>query len=108
MSKIVVVVLLMTVFNMAALTLFDYAHEQAHFEIGRHHGCVEGHIHMMVFERSYYQCETYGERTVTTMENEQALHGINEIVGYQLFLVFWALLMLGNLKLAQMVGDRLV
>ena len=65
------------VFTMSA----TYMHELAHEQIAEKHGCIKGKINVNLFG-GYYECNYYNNRTQEIKMQEEYLHAMNEIVGY--------------------------
>lgn len=59
-----------------------YAHEDAHYQIGKNHGCVDGEIVINWDISGYYTCKNYIHRTENIRLQETYLHSLNEVVGY--------------------------
>ena len=67
-------------------------HEEAHAQIGAHHGCIDGEIRYLFFEVDFkrlgpqtiatYKCHEYAPRSTEEAMQEKKLHMQNEIVRY--------------------------
>ncbi|MFW6377436.1 MAG: hypothetical protein ACOCZ5_02200 [bacterium] len=79
--------ILMAMFNILLLISFFAltmetvnTHEHAHKEIAQNHGCVEWRIEQNFKGGGEFECLQYYDNL--NKEQEQMLHSINEIVGY--------------------------
>lgn len=69
---------------------FNNMHEEAHAAIGRNFGCVDYTVESGVF-KGYFLCHHYINRTEDMKNKEEELHSINEIVYYNLQVIFAAM-----------------
>lgn len=75
---------------MVSAGILTQGHEEAHQAIGDNYGCVNGTIsNYVVF--GYWKCLERGEVTQEQVQSEKFLHTVNEIVGYNLSVFFFAI-----------------
>jgi len=95
------VIFIMLLFNILfAISFFALTnetartHEMAHKEIAQNYGCVDYDIRHNIWAASAeFECLEYN--TNTTQWQEQYLHSVNEIVGYNISSIMSALAIVG-------------
>ena len=99
-SKIV----LMLFFNVMLFTSFyaltmesTHVHEMAHKEIAENHGCVDYVINERFDGSGDFECLEYIDLGAGFSEQEQMLHSVNEIVGYNMSGLIAAIVMVCTL-----------
>ena len=95
MKRTLIKLALLFTILMGCIQIAVIEHEQAHVQIQTYFGCVDGGYTVGWFQ-GLTTCYLYNNRTTQTRDAEYFLHGLNEVVTYNIFaLIISAFMILG-------------
>jgi hypothetical protein len=77
--------------------MFIYGHEMVHKDIAKYHGCIDSEIK---FEIGYATmiCNEYTDRSVEIQLQERWLHSLNELISYNIIILYILMVILKELN----------
>ena len=79
------------------ILVYTYQHEKAHFQVAKGHGCLNGSIAVKLDGSGRFICLNYNNRSNEYIIQERQLHGLNEIIGYNVNFIVISILVVGLL-----------
>ena len=74
-----------------------YGHETIHSDIAKNHGCVNSTIEFH-WTHAFMTCHKYSYRTMEMKLQEEKLHSINELVTYNMIVIYFLIIVIKELK----------